>query len=90
MHKVTHILAAALVLLASTTGAQAANERSNQILLAQDNCFAVGQSLAVERGVTLVAAEATVQNGRSVCKIVVLVPATNGERPKRQVVYIPQ
>ncbi len=90
MHKVTHSLGAALLLLTVSTGAQAAKQRSNQILLTQDNCFAVGQSIAAERGVTLVAAEATVQNGQKVCKIVVLVPATNGERPKRQVVYIPQ
>ena len=90
MHKVTHILGTALILLIISTSAHAARESTNGVLLAQNNCFAVGQSIARERGVTLVAAEAAVQNGRSVCKIVVLVPATNGERPKREVIYVPQ
>ncbi len=76
--------------MAFATVANAGQSSGDSILIAADNCFAVGQSIAADRGVTLVAAESAVQNGQKVCKIVVLTPATNGGRPKREIVFIPQ
>ena len=90
MHKVTKILGTAILATAFASIANAGQNSGTQLLLAADNCFAVGQSIASDRGVTLVAAEAAVQNGQKVCKIVVLTPATNGGRPKREIVFIPQ
>lgn len=60
------------------------------IELAADNCFAAGQRYAAQQASTLVAAEAASRNGQPVCKVVILTQAKNGERPKREVVYIPQ
>lgn len=90
MKKLTNLLGSALLVLASSTLATASQKSGAQYLIAADNCFAVGQAIAADRGVTLVAAEATVQNGQNVCKIVVLAPATNGGRPKREILYVPQ
>lgn len=90
MHKVTKTLGAAIFAMAFASIANAGQNLDTPFLVAADNCFAVGQSIANDRGVTLVAAEAAVQNGQKVCKIVVLAPATNGGRPKREVVFIPQ
>lgn len=90
MKNLTNLLGSALLLLTSVTVATADQKSVGQLQIASDNCFAVGQAVAADRGVTLVAAEATVQNGQNVCKIVVLAPATNGGRPKREILYIPQ
>lgn len=68
----------------------ATSANADQLLLAADNCFAVGQQYAQQRGSTLVAAEPAVDGGKNVCKVVVLEPASNGGRPKREIVYIPQ
>jgi len=90
MHIVRKIFGAGMFLMASASIAAAGQNLDGLTLMAADNCFAVGQSIASDRGVTLVAAQAAVQNGQNVCKIVVLAPATNGGRPKREIIYIPQ
>lgn len=90
MHKFRTIFGAATFLLAFVAIAHAGQKSDDRLLLAQENCFAIGQSIAADRGVTLVAAEDAVQNGQKVCKIVVLSPATNGGRPKREILYVPQ
>lgn len=77
-------------MMAFATIANADQTGNGQLLMAADNCFAIGQSIASDRGVTLVAAQDAVQNGQKVCKIVVLAPATNGGRPKREIIFIPQ
>lgn len=48
---------------------------------AADNCYAVGQQVAAQRGAQLASAESA---GGGKCKIVLLVPGSNGERPKRE------
>ena len=52
---------------------------------AADNCYAVGQQVAAQRGAQLASAEA-VSGGK--CKIVLLVPGSNGERPKREEIIV--
>lgn len=53
--------------------------------LAADNCYAVGQQVAAQRGAQLASAEAV---GGGKCKIVLLIPGSNGQRPKREEVIV--
>lgn len=50
-----------------------------------DNCFAVGQQVAAQRGAQLASAESV---GGGKCKVVLLVPGSNGERPKREEIIV--
>lgn len=60
------------------------------ILLAQGaDCYAIGQRVAAEMGGQLAAANAERRGGQTVCRIVVLVPGRNGERPRRAEVVVP-
>jgi hypothetical protein len=60
------------------------------VLVAQADCYAVGQRVAAERGGTLARASEANQGGRSVCVVVVLVPGKDGERPRRTEVVVPR
>lgn len=62
-----------------------------QVLLAQGaaDCFAIGQQVAAQQGGTLAGARAESRGGQTVCRIVVLVPARDGERPRRMEVTVP-
>lgn len=75
-------LAAMLALLPTGAMAQA------DVQIAQDACQVAGQRVAAERGATLLAAEAVQRNGQALCEIVILTPATDGERAKREVVVV--
>lgn len=81
-----YTMSAALLLSAMSFPAQSAET----IRLAADNCFAAGQQYAARQAATLVAAEATTRGGQMMCKVVILTQAKNGERPKREVAFIPQ
>ncbi|WEX07724.1 hypothetical protein [Chelativorans sp. AA-79] len=61
------------------------------LLLAQGapDCYAIGQQIAAEQGGTLAGASAETQGGSTVCRIVILVPAKDGERPRRVEVTVP-
>jgi hypothetical protein len=52
---------------------------------AADNCFAVGQQVAAQRGAQLASAESV---GGGKCKIVLLVPGSDGQRPKREEIIV--
>ena len=56
----------------------------------QANCNAVGQQIAAQNGGTLAKASPEQRGGRAVCVIVVLVPAKDGQRPRRQEFVVPQ
>jgi hypothetical protein len=53
------------------------------------DCYAVGQRVAAQNGGTLARASAANQGGRAVCVIVVVVPARDGQRPRRMEVVVP-
>jgi len=53
------------------------------------DCVAIGQQVAAQQGGTLTKATPSVQNGKDVCVVVVLVPGRNGERPRRVEVAVP-
>jgi len=56
----------------------------------QANCNAVGQDLAQRNGGTLAKASLEQRGGRAVCVIVVLIPARDGQRPRREEFVVPQ
>ena len=88
-------LIAALIILAGTTATQAAAlpltspEKATLLVKVAGDCVAVGQRVAAEQGGTLTKATPSVQNGKDVCVVVVLVPGQKGERPRRVEVAVP-
>ncbi|BCH26011.1 hypothetical protein [Mesorhizobium sp. L-8-3] len=54
------------------------------------DCYAIGQQVAAENGGTLAKASPATQGGQAVCRIVVLLPAKAGERPRRAEFVVPQ
>jgi hypothetical protein len=61
-----------------------------KILPVQADCYALGEDKAAEMGGTLAKATPATDAGQPVCKVVIVVPGNNGERPKRVEVVIPQ
>ncbi len=59
------------------------------VIFASGDCYAIGQQIAQQNGGTLAKAQAANQGGQDVCVIVVLVPAKNGQRPRRQEFVVP-
>lgn len=64
--------------------------RADTIQLVASDCYAVGQQVAAENGGTLAKATPATQGGQAVCRIVVLLPAKQGERPRRAEFVVPQ
>ncbi len=58
-------------------------EAALPVVTVQSSCNAVGQQMAAQNGGTLHSATAQNQGGQTVCHIVVLVPAKDGQRPRR-------
>lgn len=80
-------VAGMIMLLGSVQANQAS---SGPVVLAQGaDCYAVGQRVAAEMGGRLAAANGENQGGQMVCRVVVLVPGKNGERPRRVEVVVP-
>lgn len=59
------------------------------IVVAQADCYSVGQQIAAQNGGTLARATQANRGGQSVCVIVVLVPGKDGQRPRRQEFVVP-
>lgn len=70
------------------SGPAHAQSTDGVIDLAQNSCFARGQAVANQQGATLVSAEPAQQNGRQVCRVVLLIEGQGGERPRREVVFV--
>jgi hypothetical protein len=58
--------------------------------VAAADCFSIGQQVAAQNGGTLARATPATQDGQPVCRIVVLLPAKEGERPRRAEFVVPQ
>ena len=54
------------------------------------DCFAVGEDKAAELGGTLAKAKPDTEGGAPVCRLVIVVPGAEGERPKRVEIVVPQ
>ncbi len=59
------------------------------VIVAQADCYAIGQQIAAQNGGTLAKASQSNQGGQTVCVIVVLVPGKEGQRPRRQEFVVP-
>jgi len=53
------------------------------------DCTVVGQRVAKEQAGQLTKATASVQDGRNICVIVVIVPGKDGEKPRRVEMVVP-
>jgi starvation-inducible outer membrane lipoprotein len=53
------------------------------------NCHAIGQQYAAQMGGQLARASAESRGGQQVCVIVVLLPAKDGQRPRREEIVVP-
>jgi len=60
------------------------------LVVAQADCYAIGQQVAAERGGQLARASEANQGGRPVCVVVVLVPGKDGQRPRRTEIVVPR
>ena len=61
------------------------------VLVAQGaDCYSIGQSVASQNGASEFSASEAVVNGKPVCRIIMVVPGGNGERPKRVEVTVPK
>ena len=56
---------------------------------AAPDCHAIGQRHAAQAGGQLARATPEVRNGQQVCVIVVLMPARDGQRPRRNEIVVP-
>lgn len=70
--------------LAVTLGLVPALGRADdQQKYAAADCYSIGLQVASDNGGTLARASATTRDGQTYCVIVVLVPAKEGQRPRR-------
>lgn len=56
---------------------------------AAPDCHAIGQQYAAQAGGQLARATPEVRGGQQVCVIVVLMPAKDGQRPRRNEIVVP-
>jgi hypothetical protein len=85
-------IGAALGMALLSSGAHGEHAAAQEApLLAQGgpDCYAIGQQVAAQQGGTLAGASAENRGGTVVCHIVVLVPARDGERPRRVEITVP-
>ena len=54
------------------------------------DCYAVGDQLAQQNGGTVAKAVPVTQDGQAMCRIVLLIPGAEGERPRREEILVPQ
>ncbi len=67
----------------------AVQEQAEPVIIAQADCYSIGQQVAAQSGGTLARASSSTQGGRPVCVIVVLVPGKEGQRPRRREIVVP-
>jgi hypothetical protein len=60
------------------------------IMVQGANCYAIGEQQAADVGGALASADEAVRNGQAVCRIVIVVPAKNGERARRVELVVPK
>jgi hypothetical protein len=70
-------------------GAHADSPTSPDVIPVGADCYSVGQKVANQNGGQLARAAPQSRGGRTVCVIVVLVPAKDGQRPRRVEFIVP-
>ncbi len=71
-------------------GGNLAVDAGQLALSVESDCYAVGEDKAAELGGTLARAKPDVEGEAPVCRLVIVVPGNDGERPKRVEVVVPQ
>lgn len=79
------LLAAGLLVPAAAEPAASPFETAQ----ASGDCYAIGMQQAAQAGGQLARATAEVRGGQRVCVIVVLMPARDGQRPRRNEIVVP-
>ncbi len=85
----TLALCAAMIATQAPAAPVAVQEQAEPTIVAQADCYAIGQQVAAQSGGTLARASSSSQGGRPVCVIVVLVPGKEGQRPRRREIVVP-
>ncbi|WP_109574723.1 hypothetical protein [Aminobacter sp. AP02] len=85
----TTALCAAGLFVASAEASPLPMAETGEFVVAAADCYSIGQQVADQQGGTLARATESNQGGQSVCVIVVLVPAKDGQRPRRVEVVVP-
>ena len=67
-----------------------ASEPSADMVPIAADCYAIGEDVAAQNGGTVAKAVPAMDGDQPVCKIVVLIPGQEGERPKRKEFIVPQ
>lgn len=62
---------------------------SRQVMPVANDCYAIGMQRAAQAGGQLARATPETRGGRTVCVIVVLMPAKDGQRPRRNEIVVP-
>jgi hypothetical protein len=60
------------------------------VLPVELDCYAIGENLAQQENGELSKAVPVTQDGQAVCRIVILLPASDGEPPKRKEIFVSQ
>ena len=71
-------MAAALPMMAATIAPATAAD-----------CYSIGQRVAAQNGGQLAKARPETRRGKNVCVVVVLIPAKDGQRPRRAEIVVP-
>lgn len=80
----------ALAVSPSETFAKGLAPASFGPLVQAGGCFAIGQAQAANAGGVLSSADEAVQNGAPVCRIVIVIPASDGNRARRVEMIVPR
>jgi hypothetical protein len=87
----------ALVMLAGSMAAALADmprppvpELPELVINASQDCYAIGQQIAAREGGTLYNARADTRGGQPVCVVVVVIPGSDGQRPRRAEFMVPR
>lgn len=83
------IIAGSLMMTGISLSPAEAEQPAAQYEVAQADCYAVGMQYAARVGGQLARATPEVRGGQQVCVVVVLMPARDGQRPRREEIVIP-
>jgi hypothetical protein len=53
------------------------------------DCYSIGQRVAAQNGGQLAKVRPETRRGKNVCVVVVLIPAKDGQRPRRAEIVVP-
>ena len=83
------IIAGCLLMAGISISPAVAEPSAAQYEVAQADCYALGMQYAARVGGQLARATPEVRGGQQVCVVVVLMPARDGQRPRREEIVIP-